>query len=160
MEPIETSLMHLFHLYKESFRKHRELKNLYELLQGQFEMFSRVRPLKASGTWWIYHKIGAMGRLIEKIGLYTMHLQNVITATHSSKDRSTLEGKFKILIDAKVLLRIALFKDVLADAKTFSLLTQNQQMNFFDAVESTKDSYQRLPTVSLLIPHFSLLNFK
>ena len=160
MEPIETSLMHLFHLYKESFRKHRELKNLYELLQGQFEMFSRVRPLKASGTWWIYHKIGAMGRLIEKIGFYTMHLQNVITATHSSKDRSTLEGKFKILIDAKVLLRSSLFKDVLADAKTFSLLTQNQQMNFFDAVESTKDSYQRLPTISLLIPHFSLLNFK
>ena len=101
-----------------------------------------------------------MGRLIEKIGLYTMHLQNVITATHSSKDRSTLEGKFKILIDAKVLLRSALFKDVLADVKTFSLLTQNQQMNFFDAVESTKDSYQRLPTISLLIPHFSLLNFK
>ena len=69
---------------------------MYELLQGQFEMFSTgMRPLKASGTWWIDHKIGAMGRLIEKFGFYTMHLQNAIIATCSSKDRSTLEGKLK-----------------------------------------------------------------
>ena len=96
MELIETSLMHLLYLYKQSSEKHRELKNLHELLQGQFEMLSAgMRPLKASGTWWIDHKIGAMGRLIEKFGLYTMHLQNVIIATRSSKDRSTLEGKFK-----------------------------------------------------------------
>ena len=65
MEPVETSSMHLFYLYKQSSKKHRELKNLYELLQGQFEMFSAgVRPLKTSGTWWIDHKIGAMGCLI------------------------------------------------------------------------------------------------
>ena len=148
MEPVETSLMHLFYLYKQSSKKHRELKNLYELLQGQFEMFSTgVRPLKASGTWWIDHKIGAMGRLIENFSLYTMHLQNVITATHSSNNRSTLEGKFKKLIDAKVLLRSALFKDVLATAKIFSLLTQKQNIDIlkiFETVESTTNSYQRL----------------
>ena len=106
-----------------------------------------MRTLKASGTRWIDHKIGAMGGLIEKLGLYTMHLQNVITATRSSKYRSTLEGKFKKLIDTKVLLRSALFKDVLADAKIFSLLTQKQNINIlkiFEAVESTKNSYQRL----------------
>ena len=75
-----------------------------------------------------------------------MHLQ-VITATCSSKDRSTLEGKFKKLIDAKVLLRSASFKDALADAKIFSLLTQKQNIDIlkiFEAVESTKSSYQRL----------------
>ena len=110
-------------------------------------MFSAVvRPLKASGTSWIDHKIGAMWRLTEKFGLYTMHLQ-VITATRSSKERSTLEGKFKKLIDAKVLLRSALFKDALADAKIFSLLMQKQNIDIlknFEAVESTKNSYQRL----------------
>ena len=106
-----------------------------------------MRTLKASGTRWIDHKIGAMGGLIEKLGLYTMHLQNVITATHSSKDRSTLEGKFKKMFDAKVLLRCALFKDVLADIKIFSLLMQNQNIDIlkiFEAVESTKNSYQPL----------------
>ena len=106
-----------------------------------------MRTLKASETRWIDHKIGAMGDLIEKLGLYTMHLQNEITATRSSKYRSTLEGKFKKLIDTKVLLWSALFKDVLADAKIFSLLTQKQNINIlkiFEAVESTKNSYQRL----------------
>ena len=43
-----------------------------------------MRTLKASETRWIDHKIGAMGDLIEKLGLYTMHLQNEITATRSS----------------------------------------------------------------------------
>ena len=43
--------MHLFYLYKKSSKKHRELKNLYHLLEGQFEMYSAgVRPLKATGT--------------------------------------------------------------------------------------------------------------
>ena len=82
-----------------------------------------------------------MGRLIEKFGLYTMHLQNVIRATRSSKDRSTLERKFKKLIDPKVLLCSALFKDVLADAKIFNLLMQKQNIDIlkiFEAVESTK----------------------
>ena len=80
-----------------------------------------------------------MGCLTEKFGLYTMHLQNVITATCSSKDRSTLEGKFKKLIDAKVLLCSALFKDVLADAKIFSLLMQNIDiLKIFEAVNQQK----------------------
>ena len=124
-----------------------------------------VRTLKSSGTRWIDHKIGAMGRLIEKLRCYTMHLQNVITATRSSKDRPTLEGKFKILIDKKVLLRSALFKDVLVDAKIFSLLTQKQNINIlknFEAVESTKNIYQRLRKKLEKKPEyvFQLLTFK
>ena len=102
---------------------------------------ARVRHLKASRTRWIDHKIGTMGCLIEKFGLHTMHLQNVTTATLSSKDRSTLEEKFKKLIDAKVLLCSALFKYVLADAKIFNLLMQKQNIDIlkiFEAVESTK----------------------
>ena len=148
MEPVETSLMYLLYLYKQSFKKHRERKILYELPQAQFEMFSaEVRPLKTSWTLCIDHKIGAMGRLIKKFGLYAMHMQNVITETHSSKDRSTVEGKFKKMFDAKVLLRCTLFKDVLADAKIFSLLMQNQNKDILkisEAVESTKNSYHPL----------------
>ena len=139
MEPVETSLMYLLYLYKQSFKKHRERKILYELPQAQFEMFSaEVRPLKTSWTLCIDQKIGAMGRLIKKFGLYAMHLQNVITETHSSKDRSTVEGKFKKMFDAKVLLRCALFKDVLADAKVFRLLMQNQNKDILKISEAVE----------------------
>ena len=47
----------------------------------------------------------------------------------------------------KVLLSSALFKDILADAKNLNLLTQKQNINIlkmFEAVESTKNSYQHL----------------
>ena len=40
VEHVDTSLMHLFYLYKKSSKKHQELKNFYHLLEGQFEMYS------------------------------------------------------------------------------------------------------------------------
>ena len=42
IEPVDTSLMHLFYLYKKSSKKHSELKNFYHLLEGQFEMYNAV----------------------------------------------------------------------------------------------------------------------
>ena len=64
--------MHLFYLFEKSSKKHRELKNFYHLLERQFEMYSAgVRPLKATETRWIDHKIAAMGCVIERFGLYT-----------------------------------------------------------------------------------------
>ena len=47
-------------MYKKSSKKYCELKCLYHLLEDQFEMNSvGVRPLKATGTRWIDHKIAA-----------------------------------------------------------------------------------------------------
>ena len=45
------------------------------------------------------------------------------------------------------MLRCALFKDILADAKIFSLVTQKQDIDILtiiDAVETTKNNYQKL----------------
>ena len=136
--------MHLFYLYKKSSKKHRELKNFY-----QFVMYSAgVWPLKATGTRWIDHKIAAMGRVIEKFGLYTQHLQHSVDTAKKSQDRATLQGKFAKLINAKFLLRCALlFTDVLAEAKHFSLITQEQNIDIIrilDSVENTKLNYEHL----------------
>ena len=69
------------------------------------------------------------------------------------------------MIEKKVLLRSALFKDVLVDAKIFSLLTQKQNINIlknFEAIESTKNIYQRLRKKLEKKPEyvFQLLTFK
>ena len=88
-----------------------------------------------------------MGHIVEKFGLYTQHLQNVISKTTNAKARATLEGKYAKLVDAKFLLRCALFVDVLAEAKNFSLKTQKIDINIIDvveAVENTKQNYKRL----------------
>ena len=51
------------------------MKDVYNL-EG-----SGIKPVRAAGTRWIEHKLNAMMRLVEKFGVYTQHLQNVITDT-------------------------------------------------------------------------------
>ena len=148
MEPVDTSLVHLYYLYTKSSKKHRELKNLYKDMKGQFEMYSEgVKPLKGVGTRWIDHRVRAMGRLVEKFGLYVQHLRDIIPTTKNSKDRATLQGKLNKLVNAPVLMRSAFFTDVLAEAKRFSMVTQEKDINIIkmlDAVETTKSNYERL----------------
>ena len=61
LEPVNTSLCDLYYFKAKSSKKHRELKNLFNVLEGQFEMYSAgVRPVKSTGTHWIDHKIRAL----------------------------------------------------------------------------------------------------
>ena len=70
MELVDTMLTHLYYLYSKSSRKHHKLQNLYDMLMGEFEMYtSGIRPVKATGTRWIDQKLWAMDHLIEKFGL-------------------------------------------------------------------------------------------
>ena len=73
--------------------------------------------------------------------VYTQqHLHHSINTARNSQDRTTLKGKFKKLINAKFLLQCALFTDVLAETKHFSLMTQEQDIDIqiLDSVENTK----------------------
>ena len=80
-----------------------------------------------------------MGRVIEKFGFYAQYLQHSIDTAKKSQDRATLQEKFTKLINAKFLLRCALFTNVLAEAKRFSLITQEQNIDLriLDSVENT-----------------------
>ena len=85
---------------------------------------------------------GLMERLLEKFVLYVGHLKDSKSSAKNAA-RATLQGKLKKLVVAKVLLRSAF----LAEAKKFSLLTQEKNVNVlnsFNAVELTKSNYQRL----------------
>ena len=117
-------------------------------MEGQFEMYSAgVQPLKVTGIKWIDHKIAATGCIIQKFGLHTQHLQHSIDTANKSQDRTTLQGKFTKLINAKYLLRCALLTDVLAEAKHFNLITQEQNIDIIcilDLVENIKHNYEPL----------------
>ena len=61
------------------------------------------------------------------------------SSANNSAGCATLQGKLKKLVDAKVLCS-AFFKEVLAEAKKFGLLTQVKNVNvikLLNAVEST-----------------------
>ena len=74
-------------------------------------------------------------------------MQHTIDIAKKSQDRATLQGKFTKLIKAKFFLRCALLTDVLAEAKHFSLITQEQNIDIIrilDSVENTKHNCERL----------------
>ena len=97
------SLCDLYYVHVKSFQKHRELKNLFNVLEGQFEMYNAgVHPMKSTSMCWIHDKICIRGCVDEKFCLYNQHLENVISTTANSKGRATLEGKYAKLVDVKV----------------------------------------------------------
>ena len=52
INPVDESLRILFYMYKKSSKKVWELKNLYNLVKEQFQMFnSYIRPTKAAGRY-------------------------------------------------------------------------------------------------------------
>ena len=74
-------------------------------MKDEFVMYGDdIKPVKATGTYWIDHRMRAMQRLVDKYGLYCQHLQHAIPETKCAKDHTKLKGKFKKLIDTKVLL--------------------------------------------------------
>ena len=51
LEPVNTSYTHLFYIYSNSSKKHRELKSLYQELKGQYEIYvTSVTLLRVGGT--------------------------------------------------------------------------------------------------------------
>ena len=108
---------------------------------------SGVKPSKGFGTRWIDHKIRAMGRVIEKFGLYVKHLNSYAATTKNSTTCKSVERKLKKLVDAKLLLRAVFFTDALPEAQRFSLITPEKNINvikMLNAVETTKSNYEEL----------------
>ena len=92
--PVDESLMHLYYVYHKSSKKLRKLRSLFDEIKGDFEMYGEgVKPLKATGTRWIDHRIRAMSRLVDKFGLYVRHLKEFIAAEKKFENKSNSERK-------------------------------------------------------------------
>ena len=86
--PVDESFKHLYYLYQKSSKKLQVLKCLYQAIKGDFEMYGEgVKPLKAIGTRWIDHRIRAMGRLDDKVGLYARHMKSLLTRKRTRKQK-------------------------------------------------------------------------
>ena len=82
MDPIDTSLMHLYYLYEKSSKKTGELKVLFDELKETYEIDGKgVVPIQATGTCWVDHKLKVMSCLVSNFRVYMQHLKNVIGDT-------------------------------------------------------------------------------
>ena len=87
-----------------------------------------------------------MKAFIDKRGLYLSHMRNVIADTSKKNDKATLEGKRKRIAQGSVLLKCAMYVDILEPALQLSLVTQStNEINIIqqvEKVESTLKQYQ------------------
>ena len=73
-----------------------QLKWGEKAIKGDFEMHGKdVKYLKATGTHWIDHGIRAMGRLVDKFGLYARHMKELIDKEKNSKTEVRVKRKLK-----------------------------------------------------------------
>ena len=69
-----------------------------------------IRPIHASGSRWVSHKLNAMKRALSKYGAYSSHLiALILDASVKDVDRAKLHGYVSKWIDAKYLLGCAFF---------------------------------------------------
>ena len=68
---VDDIILRLYYLYKKSPKKLHQLKDLFDMMEADYEFDSNgYRPERASGTRWIGHKVGALQMIIDKYGIY------------------------------------------------------------------------------------------
>lgn len=147
MKEVETALRDLYYVYQNSGKRLRELRSLYEILKDVYSFENKqVKPSKASGTRWIDHKLRAMKAFVDKRGLYLSHIQNVIADTSKKNDKATLEGKRRRIARGSVLLKCAMYTDILEPVRQLSIMTQKtSEVNIVkqvEVVDSTLNKYR------------------
>ena len=79
-----------------------------------------TKPVRASGSRWVMHKLSAMKRVVSKFGAYSNHL-TTLSKDSSIKpaDHAKLHGYLTRWVDAKDSLGFALFSDLLLPCSIF-----------------------------------------
>ena len=96
-----------------------------------------VKPVRASGSRWVAHKLNAMKRVISQFGAYTNHIAT-LSEDRSVRvaDRAELKGYHNKWVDAKYILGCATFVDLLTPCMIFSKSMQSDEVNILGALTS------------------------
>ena len=98
----------MYYLYEKSPKKCRPLQDVVESLKASFGEAQvpegGPRPLRAHGTRFVSHKIEALGRMIDRYGVYMNHLVSLTEdRTVKATDKQKLKGYIKLWKNANVL---------------------------------------------------------
>ncbi len=95
------------------------------------------RPLRASGTRFVAHKVVALERFIDRFGAYLNHLTSLVEDFSTKPvDKQKLKGYIKQWKDAKILLGCACFHDILKPAAILCKVLQNNDLCIVSAIEA------------------------
>ena len=118
IKPVKVNLQYLYYIYEKSSKKPRELKELFSIL-NEVHVFENqeVKPHRTNGTRWIEHKLKLLKNCIDKFGLYIHYIENILADTTKKTDKATLEGKYRLLVNAITFLLSCLLVDLLEPAR-------------------------------------------
>ena len=135
---IDSMLLQLYYIYERSPKKCRELEDIITDLKECLEFDDAgVRPIRASGTRWICHKLSAMRRVLSKYGAYTSHIAALSVDTSlKPADRAKLQGYYKQWTNSKYLIGCAVFTDILSPCAIFSKCMQTEELDILGALTS------------------------
>ena len=135
---IDEMLLRLYYLYEKSPKKCRELHDIVSDLKQclQFQD-SGVKPIRASGSRWVSHKVAALKRVLSKYGAYTNHLAALSEdPSVKSSDRAKLKGYYNKWTEGKYLIGCAVFVDILMPCSIFSKVMQSDEVDILGAITS------------------------
>ena len=99
---IDTMLLKLYHLYKKSPKRLRELKEFGEIFEEVVP-----KPSRLSGTRWIAHKVRSMEIILANYGVFLTHLESLTQTDFQALKRAELVGFAKKWVQAKYPIHLA-----------------------------------------------------
>ena len=106
------------------------------------------RPLCASGTRFITHKVGALSCIIDRFGAYLSHLQTLITDSATKcADKAKLTGYIRKWREGKMIMACALFHDILKLGSTLCKVLQSDEVCIISAFKSVVRTVRAIETL-------------
>ena len=143
-------LLRLYYIYEKSPKKCHDLEEIINDLQ-QFIQFddAGIKPVRASGSHWVSHKLSAMKQVISKFGVYSSHLI-ALSEDVSIKpaDRAKLRGYRIKWANVKYIFGCTFYGDVLSPCAVFSKVPQNDSLDILGAFTSLLHTVQELRKLS------------
>ena len=149
---IDEMLLKLYYLYERSPKKCRQLEDIIAELKECFEFTEGgTKPVRASGSRWVGHKLNALKRVISKYGAYTSHLASLSEDTSIvPADRAKLRGYYRKWIGGKYILGCAIFVDILTPCATLSKVMQYNHLDILEALSSVLKAVKQVDQLSLV----------
>ena len=170
---VDEMLMRLYYLYEKSPKKCRDLDEIAAELklcleESELPRMRGNKPLRACGTRFVSHKVSALGRFIDKFGIYLSHLTMLAEQPGiKSVDKQKIKGYILRWRDSKMLLGSAFFHDLLKPAAILCKALQEDEVCVVRAAEALIKAlkmintlkttrFENLPTVKKVISRLTV----
>ena len=123
-----------------------ELKCLHELLKSTVTFVEgSIKPKRACGTRWISFKLEALRLVLDKFGVYMMHLENL-----AQEANAEIVGYLRKWKTSQMLLHIAFFIDVITPASELSKIFQEDDIDIVSASSALNNTKRKIKLYSKL----------